>query len=107
MSKKTIKLNYEKAIRQAERLETMGNEMSSMANDEYENTLNGIAAAWNGDNSAAYLEKARQLKDKIITTAKNLQLIADEIRRKAKRIFDAEMAALELAESRTYAGGSR
>ncbi len=105
MSRREIKLNYEKAIRQAERLETIGREVNNMANNDYENTLNGIAASWTGENSAAYLNKAKQLKEKMITTGKNLLLVAEEIRRKARRIFDAEMAALELAESRTYAGG--
>ncbi|MBR3525129.1 MAG: hypothetical protein IKO11_04715 [Lachnospiraceae bacterium] len=105
MGKREIKLNYDKAIRQAERLETIGKEVDTMAQNDYDNTLNGIAGAWSGENAAAYLERAGQLKEKMITTAKNILLVADEIRRKAKRIFDAEMAALEIAESRTYAGG--
>ena len=79
MSRREIKLNYEKAIRQAERLETIGREVNNMANNDYENTLNGIAASWTGENSAAYLNKAKQLKEKMITTGKNLLLVAEDL----------------------------
>lgn len=106
MSKYTIRLNYNRATGQADRLDTIADQIRNMAQKEYEDTLNGIANAWKGENANEYLRKARTLRDSIEATADDLGDIADEIRRKAYRIYQAEMAALEIATTRSYSGGS-
>lgn len=105
-TKYTIRLNYSRAKGQADRLDEIASQIESMADNEYEDTLNGIAGAWKGDNSNEYLRKARELKNRINDTAGHLHSIAEEIRRKAYRIYQAEMRALEIANQRSYSSGS-
>ncbi len=101
MSKYTIRLNYRKATQQADRLDEIASRINNMANNEFEDTLNGIAAAWKGENSKEYLRKARNLKGSINNSASNLKSIADEIRRKAYRVYLAELDAMKIARERS------
>jgi uncharacterized protein YukE len=61
-----------------------------------------LSASWKGDNAKAYIGKGSRLQENIRGTAGELRSIAAEIRTIAKRIYDAEMAALAIAENRTY-----
>lgn len=103
-NRNTIRLNFNRAKQQADRLEEIGNEIRRMANKDYEDTLNGISAAWKGENANAYLSKARNLQNNIIGTGDDLIAVANEIRRKAQRVYNAEMEALRIAEQRNFSG---
>lgn len=103
-NRNTIKLNFNRAKQQADRLEEIGNEIKRMANRDYEDTLNGISVAWKGENANAYLSKARVLQNNIAGTGDDLIAVANEIRRKAQRVYNAEMEALKIAEQREFFG---
>ncbi len=103
-NRNTIRLNFNRAKQQADRLEEIGNEIKRMASRDYEDTLNGISTAWKGENANAYLAKARVLQGNINSTGNDLIAVANEIRRKAQRVYNAEMEALRIAEQREFSG---
>jgi hypothetical protein len=46
------------------------------------------------------MNKGTKLQDEINSTAKELHAVASDIRTISKRLYDAEMAALAIAEAR-------
>ncbi|MBR3307991.1 MAG: hypothetical protein IKI75_12160 [Lachnospiraceae bacterium] len=100
MGDQAIRLNYQKAMGQADKLTTIGQDIKNMADRDYEETIDGISTAWKGENADSYLSKAKELQGRMNATGQNLIDIADEIRRKARAIYDAEMEALRIAEER-------
>ena len=104
MDRQTIQLNYESVIREADRLEAIGRELDQLQKVAYLEAITELGNAWDGSVSDAFLRKANELKNRIGTTAFDLMTIGAETRRKAKRIRDAELAALDVAQNRTYGG---
>ena len=60
-------------------------------------SMNNLSAAWTGTNSRLFLKKEGQLQTDIDQTVRNLNDIADDIRKIAQRVYDAEMRAYEIA----------
>ena len=54
------------------------------------------------DAASAYLNKGFRLQNKISISSGELHNVASQIRRVAKQVYDAEMAALEIAMMRKY-----
>ena len=76
----------------ADRLEQLENKT--------ENSMQTLSAAWKGQNATAFLRKEDTLKKEVRKTAAEIHSIADDIRRIARRIYEAEMAALRIAQQR-------
>ena len=72
MGRQELKLNFQMAKDQANRLDEIGREIQKVAQNEYEETLNGIRSAWKGENADAYLAKAGELKAKIEQTGQHI-----------------------------------
>ncbi len=102
LTEATIRMNYQKAMQQAQRLEEIANDMQSLSSNDFGGTLQDIAASWKGENASEYLRKGGMLQGDMEETSRTLSDIAIEIRRKAKAIRDAEMAALQIATKRNY-----
>ena len=102
LSRTTITFNFQKARQQADRLEEIASQLTRLTATEYAGAMQNIAANWKGENASAYLEKGARLQGDMEETAKSLHNVASEIRVVAKRIYDAEMAALAIAEARNY-----
>lgn len=98
----TIKMNFQQARRQADELEEIAGEMRRIAKNDLENSFQSLSAAWQGEAAEAYLRKGEQLRDKIIASAQQLEKNAGMIRSAAKRTYDAEMRAYNLAQTRLY-----
>lgn len=101
----SIQIDFDEAYALAKRLEDCAEEMKRLAVQRMENALSEMAAGWKGESAAAYFAKAETTKEAIISTSEKLGSIASSIRRQAKRTYDAEMAALRLAEERTSGSG--
>lgn len=101
-SKWEIQMNFEAAIHQAESLEQVASRMKRVARQEMGGTLQELSYIWKGDNANAYRYKGERVQTQIQNTAEELEMIAGDIRRIAKRIYNAEMQALLIAESRNY-----
>lgn len=101
-SRTMITMNYRKTLRQADQLETLAGQLEKEGTVHLEEALQVVRTNWKGENSAAYLAKGQSLQGKIETSAADLRRTAQTIRRMAKTIYDAEMTAWEIANTRTY-----
>lgn len=99
-TKASIEMDFALAKKQAERLEELAGQLSNLSAGKFNGTLNNIATNWKGENATAYLGKGDKLQTKMSKTSSELYQIATDIRTIAKRIYDAEMAALAIAEIR-------
>ncbi len=96
-----IRMNYEKAIRQANSLEKTANEIKKYVS-EIEQISSSIRHDWTGANAEQYLRKLEVVKNNSNTIVSSLSTTAETIKRIAKRTYDAEMEAVNLAKTRTY-----
>ena len=87
-------MNYREAIQQARDLDTLADKVRSTANDKVEQSMQVLSSGWKGNNASEFLRKYGQLKQQILDSA------TDDIRRTAKIVYDAEMAALRIAQTR-------
>ena len=101
-SRYAIEMDFRRAKAQADALDNLANELNNLANKDYENTITQIQANWESDNATIYFGKAQTVKERMNRSASDLGKAADTIRQIAKNIYDAEMAALALAEARSY-----
>ena len=98
----SIEFDFKKAANQADRLDDAADQLSRLSDNKFGNIMQGLAANWKGENASLYLDKGSRLQGQMDGTAKELHNIASDIRRIAKRLYDAEMAALRIAEKRDY-----
>lgn len=101
LDRATIIMNFQQAKAQADRLDGIANNITKLSDSELESIMNSLNANWKGDNATAYLGKGEKLQKYMDDTANSLHSIAEEIRNIAQRIYNAEMANLAIAESRT------
>ena len=99
-SEVSIYFDFKRARDQAEALENLANQLKTLSDSNLENTMMGISRNWTGTNANAFLGKANSLQEKIKDTSKDLDNIATDIKRIAKRIYDAEMLAIQIANER-------
>lgn len=97
-----IRMDFSRAKRQADQLETLGEELKRLADHKVEDSFERIASVWEGENSEKYRTKGRILEEKLRENAGELLKAADAIRTIAQNIYLAEMRALELAQERRY-----
>ena len=101
-SRSEIRFNFRTAIKQAERLETSADQLKKLANASLETSLDTLSESWKGENAGAYIRKGVMLQKDLAATSEELNRVAADIRRIAKRIYDAEMEALRIASRRDY-----
>lgn len=102
LSEATIRFNFKKALQQAEQLDQIANNLSKLSTGDLNGTLQVVSANWKGQNASAYLEKGGKLQGNIKTSAKELHNVAADIRTIARRVYNAEMRALAIAQARKY-----
>lgn len=102
LTRAVIKINFQRAMQQAAELDDIADDLSRMSKSDFENTMQNVSANWKGENARKYLAKGDRLQGNMNSTVNSLHNIASEIRRVAKRIHDAEMSALEIAQRRDY-----
>lgn len=90
-SKHEIKMDYEKAKQQAEKLEEAAEDLNRLQEYHFCNTLQQIANNWQGDSANAYINKGKTLQENMKTTATDLFSIAKAIKEIARQIYEAEM----------------
>ena len=99
-SRAQIRIDFQQAINQAKRLDDIADKLDRTAKKSMENSIQNLASAWKGDNASAFLKKEERLKEKISTTSEHVRAIADDIRRVARAIYDAEMESWRIANER-------
>lgn len=100
LSEVTIQMNFSNAMRQAQALENLASELNRLSGQELSSSLSSIAGAWKGDSASLFLQKGDRLAGQISGSATALYNAARDIRSIARRTYNAEMRALELARLR-------
>lgn len=93
----TIKINFSRAIHQADELESLSKKLKSLSESDMESALQSLNHAWTGEAAEQYLQKGRQLENKINKNAAQLQDVSRALRNAAQAIYNAEMKAWEIA----------
>lgn len=99
ITRAVIEMNYSNAMRQADRVAAVADNMRRLASQELGGTIQNLAANWKGQEASLYLQKGDQLMENIHRTACELQTAAQRIRTEARRVRDADLRALEIAQS--------
>ncbi|MDO5415632.1 MAG: WXG100 family type VII secretion target [Lachnospiraceae bacterium] len=95
-----IRFNFRQALAQADELDGVAERLERLSGKTMESSMQTLASAWKGQNATAFLRKEDILKGDVKKTAMEIHDIADDIRRIARRIYNAEMAALQIASRR-------
>ncbi len=95
----SIYLDYQNAIKQAERLEQAAKDLKREAS-KLSDCRRSISTSWKGDNASTYLRKVKTVESDISKKEKNITKAAAAIRKIATETYRAEKAALELAKIR-------
>ena len=101
-TRESIEFDFRKALGQADNIETIAERLGRLSGTEFENTMQNLSSGWKGESASQYLSKGSRLQEKMNGTVKELYSVASDIREIARRIYEAEMAALEIASRRTY-----
>ena len=100
-SRATIEFDFRKALGQADKIEAIADRLGKLSEREFGDIMQNLSVSWKGDNASQYLSKGSLLQEKMNGTVKELYSVATDIREIAKRIYEAEMAALAIATDRT------
>ena len=98
----TIEMEFKNARRQADELEQISKSLSMLADSSFQSCLAGIAAAWKGENAAAFCKKGNLVGNNVKNTAQDLKHVAETIREIAQNTYNAEKQNYEIAQARTY-----
>lgn len=101
-----IELNLMQAMEQANQLDMLAVSMEQLAKRELQGTMHCLSSCWRGSSASAYLQKGKRLETNIESIAREMKRAANSLRMSAKRIYDSEMRAEQIAQTRTYGGGS-
>lgn len=97
-----IEFDFRQAIKRAEELEEIAEDMKRLANNELEGTMQSLSSAWKGEAASAYLTKGTRLQEKVLKSSRDLKKTATTIRNVARRTYNAEKAAYRIAMERKY-----
>lgn len=99
-SRSEIRFNFRQALSQADDLDDLADRLGNLSGKTMESSMQMLAQAWKGENATAFLKKEGNLKNDIKDTAADIHDIADDIRRIARRVYEAEMEAWRIAHER-------
>ena len=99
-SKYRIKMDFKEAKKQADELDDIANNLRNVADRDLEQAMATFNSGWKGDSATLYLSKVNTVKDKTYREVQDLHSIADDIRRTARIIYEAEMEAWRIAHER-------
>ena len=96
----TINMNYQKMLKQAEKLEKAADLLKKAAGNHLESGLTNLSSAWRSDTANGFLSKGDSIQDKLLKEANEVSREAEALRKIAKNIYEAEKQALLLAQQR-------
>lgn len=97
----SITIDYAKALRQAAKLDECADKLKRMSSGDYANAMQQLSAEWRSESASTFFGKGQQLRGNINNTARDLETIAGNIRRAARRIYEADQRAAEIARQRS------
>lgn len=97
-----IEMDFQSAKRQAEELEQIAQNLSVLADNQFQQCLDGIAASWKGDNAAVFCKKGYLVGNQIKNSADSLRNTAAVMRQIAANTYQAEKNNYEIAQNRNF-----
>lgn len=104
-SSSQIKFDFNNATQQARRLEELADQVEKDVVRGLEENIQMLRVVWTGEAARGFVRKEEQLHAQVKESAAELRHIAEDIRRIARRVYDSEMRALEIARRRVSGGG--
>ena len=101
-SRASIEFDFHKATAQADRLDTVADQLKMLSDNKFGGAMQHLSSNWKGENASLYLDKGGKLQEQMNATSRELYSIASDIRTVARRLYEAEMRALRIAEQREY-----
>ncbi len=99
MDLKAINITFGNAKRQADKLTECSNQLKQIR-QQIDALRGSLQRDWDGDAANAFLAKCSALEEKVKNTSAEVNTIAGAIRGAANAFYNAEMRALEIANSR-------
>ena len=100
----TIKVDFQKISDQANKLEVISESLKKTAQKDYSNAIGNLSTVWKSESAVQFIGKADVLKSRMEETAAEIKKIAEDMRRTARMIYEAEKKAEEISELRKYSG---
>ena len=94
--RREIEMDFSRALSQAQELEMLSKELSSIATYHIAEALRVLKTSWQGDNSELFNEKGEVLSTEILETADDLIKVARNISVTAGVIYKAEKQAMQV-----------
>lgn len=102
MSRKSIAVNFQAAMDSAKELDGIADELERALKHGYADSMAQLSRDWTGDNAVFFQNKGAKLTEQIENSISRIRKAADEVRRAARLIYQAELAALNIATERTF-----
>lgn len=99
-SARHISMTYSKAIQQAKTLSDCASDVEKLEK-KLDGIMSTLRSGWEGEAASSYMGKCGELERKLGASSRELQTLSQAIRDAAEAYYEAEMAALEAAESRS------
>ena len=90
-------MDFTRAMNQAQELEILANDLSRIANNGLESALLVLKNSWRGDAGGSMELAGKATVSEIYRTADDLLKVANNIRRTADIVYNAEIAATGLS----------
>lgn len=83
-------MDFHLAMAQADKIDEIAERLSQTSEKKLGKTLQDLSMGWKGENASAYLRKGAKLQNRINSSAGDLHSIAEDIRSRAKRMYETE-----------------
>lgn len=102
-----ISVNLSRENQNAKRIEDIAGTIDNLAGNRIDEIMQELKREWKGDSARLYIENVGRLQDRLKSRAKELRKIAQDIRNKAKSIYETEKRNIEIASRNDKHNASR
>lgn len=95
-----ISMNYNRVISLTAELDRLSDELGKEISDKTNNNISLLLSGWEGDNSSEFMRKISDMQENSMETVSSIKKITDGIRSNAKMVYDAEMEAIRLINTK-------
>lgn len=97
-----ITVDFERTLRQAAQLDEYAESLRKMTTQEYAQAMQALSNDWKSDSASSFFAKGDTLRRSMEDTARDIEVIAANLRRAARRVYEAEKRAEEIARQREW-----
>ena len=95
---RAIQITFQEAIGQADNLNDCAGDLKNVQH-QLDGIMETLQSGWSGEAAGQFLEKCTALRQKLGRASSDLDQISTAIRNTARNYYEAEMRALELAQT--------